>query len=257
MNDFDLMIAIGVLFMTAFALAFVLFFNFSQRKLVTQKLEQQEALIRNIIQTQETERQRIAKDLHDEIGSQLNIINLNLHRLKRKYDDPQIFEETIKEVQDLLAVTIKGTRKISHDLLPSTLENFGLIAAIQELCEQYSETNIKLHFEIQEENGTIADKSVELNIFRILQELISNSIRHGNATQITIRFWLNEKILNLTIEDNGKGFDKNKYKPGLGLSNIESRIKMCHGRFFINSTIDEGTISEILISKHDSNSDYR
>ena len=102
--ELTLMITIGILFMTAFALAFILFFNFSQRKLVTQKLKQQEDLLHNIIKTQESERQRIAKDLHDEIGSQLNIIKLNLHRLKRKKDNVTIFENTLGDIQELLGL---------------------------------------------------------------------------------------------------------------------------------------------------------
>ena len=80
-SELALMIAVGILFMTAFALVFILFFNFSQRKLVTQKLQQQKDLLHSIIKTQESERQRIAKDLHDEIGSQLNIIKLNLYTM--------------------------------------------------------------------------------------------------------------------------------------------------------------------------------
>ena len=249
MTDLDLMLAIGILFMTAFALAFVLFFNFSQRKLVTEKLKQQEALISHIIGTQEKERQRIAKDLHDEIGSQLNIINLNLHRLKRKHKDPKIFEEIITDVQDILATTIQTTRKISHDLLPSTLGNFGLIAAIQELSENYSNTSVQLQFQIEENKATFDDKSVELNIFRVLQELISNATRHGEATLITIQFWCNDEHLKLIVQDNGKGFDTNapKIKAGLGLSNIENRMKMSNGKVKIDSVINQGTTIELFV----------
>jgi signal transduction histidine kinase len=245
------MIAIGVLFMTAFALAFVLFFNFSQRKLVTQKLDQQEALLHRVIETQEFERQRIAKDLHDEIGSQLNIINLNLHRLKRKQENPEIVKETIDDIQGLLAATIRTTRQISHDLLPSTLDSFGLIAAIEELSEHYSKTNFELQFNIQENESTIEDQSVELNIFRVLQELISNATRHGGATLVSIQFWLNDEHLKLIIQDNGKGFDTHspEFKAGLGLSNIESRMKMSNGKVNIRSILNQGTTIKLLVKK--------
>lgn len=254
-GEFDVMIAIGILFMTAFALAFILFFNFSQRKLIAQKLKQQEVLLHNIIEVQETEKRRIAKDLHDEIGSQLNIINLNLHRLKRKRQDPKIFEETIRDIQELLGTTIKTTRQISHDLLPSILDKFGLIEALQELSDNYSETTVTLNFEIQENSFTIPSKSIELNIFRVIQELISNAIRHGEASIITIQFLLNKTQLKIAVIDNGKGFDtKSKtHKAGLGLSNIESRMNMIRGQIKFSSIINEGTTATLLLNFHQHN----
>lgn len=257
-GEFDVMIAIGILFMTAFALAFILFFNFAQRKLIAQKLKQQEALLYNVMQTQETERQRIAKDLHDEIGSQLNIINLNLHRLKRKREEPQVFEETLKEIQALLVKTIKTTREISHDLLPSILEKFGLVEALQELSDNYSETAVELQLDIVENSSAITEKSIELNIFRVIQELINNAIRHGNASIIIIQFFLNKEHLSITVIDNGSGFDTNskKQKAGLGLSNMESRMAMIRGQIKFKSVINEGTTANLLLNfypNHDSN----
>lgn len=247
---FDWMITIGILFMTAFALAFILFFNFSQRKLISQKLKQQEDLLHNIIKTQEAERQRIAKDLHDEIGSQLNIIKLNLHRLNRKKDDAAIFKNTLQDIQQLLGRTIKTTRDISHDLLPSVLDKFGLIAAINELSDNYEDTSVKLSFIIEENSAEINDKSIELNIFRILQELVNNAIRHGKASIITAQFWLNENRLHLIVTDNGKGFDSNnkKYKAGLGISNMNSRMDMIGGQIKITSEINNGTTANLLVN---------
>lgn len=258
--EFEFMITIGILFMTAFALAFILFFNFSQRKLIAQKLKQQEDLLYNVIKTQEEERQRIAKDLHDEIGSQLNIIKLNLHRLERKKDDAIIVRKTLKEIQELLGNTIQTTRQISHDLLPSVLDKFGLIAAINELSDHYQETTVELSFVVVENTSIIDDKSIELNIFRVLQEFISNAIRHGEATSITIQLWLNAQQLRLILMDNGKGFDSNnkEFKAGLGISNMNSRMDMIGGRIKIKSTINEGTTANLLVNlnKNDTNKDW-
>lgn len=248
--ELTLMITVGILFMTAFALAFILFFNFSQRRLISQKLKQQEDLLHNIINTQEAERQRIAKDLHDEIGSQLNIIKLNLHRLKRKKDDVKIFENTLHDIQELLGTTIQTTRQISHDLLPSVLDKFGLVAAINEMCDNYSNTSVELLLTIEENTTKINDKSIELNIFRVLQEFVNNAIRHGQATKINIQFWLNEHQLQLILTDNGKGFDVNskKFKAGLGISNMNSRMDMIGGTINIKSTIDKGTTANLLVN---------
>ncbi|MFK7950196.1 MAG: sensor histidine kinase [Saprospiraceae bacterium] len=258
--EFEFMITIGVLFMTAFALAFILFFNFSQRKLIAQKLKQQEELLYNIIKTQEEERLRIAKDLHDEIGSQLNIIKLNLHRLERKKNDAVIVKNTLGEIQELLGNTIQTTRQISHNLLPSVLDKFGLIAAINELSDNYQNTSVELSFIVEENTSKIYDKSIELNIFRVLQEFINNAVRHGEATLIIVQLWLNEHQLRLTLTDNGKGFDSNnkKFKAGLGLSNMNSRMSMIGGQINIKSIINEGTTANLLInlSKHDADKNW-
>lgn len=248
--ELTLMVTVGILFMTAFALAFILFFNFSQRKLISQKLKQQEDLLHSIIKTQETERQRIARDLHDEIGSQLNIIKLNLHRLKRKKDDATIFKNTLEEIQELLGNTIQTTRQISHDLLPSVLDKFGLIAAIKELSDYYKDTNVELSFVIEENTSEINDKSIELNIFRVLQEFINNAIRHGEATLITIQLSVKQQQLQLILKDNGRGFDVNskKFKAGLGISNMNSRMNMIGGQIKITSTINEGTTANLSVN---------
>lgn len=245
-EELTFIIGIGVLFMTAFALAFILFFNFSQRKLLAQKTKQQAVLLHNIITTQEQERQRIARDLHDVIGTQLNIINLNLFRLQKKRENIEIFETTFQEVHQLLNETIKKTRQISHELLPSVLDKFGLVEAIVELCDNFEDTSVNLHFKHEKTDFKIA-KIAELNIFRVLQELINNAIRHGEATIISINLIIEKEVLRLSVTDNGKGFNVKKSKGGLGLSNINSRLDMIHGRMEIESFIDQGSNFDIYI----------
>ena len=188
------MIALGIAIMLAFALAFVGFFYFTQQRILKEKnaqqalkLEHQAALLYNNITTQEKERERIAKDLHDEVGSKLNVIFLNLYRLKKAESASPQFGEAWGDIQSVLNQTISTTRQISHNLLPPTLKGFGVIAAINELCEQYTRSEIvKIHVHIQENIHSITDKMVELNIFRVVQELIKNSIVHGKAKDIYI-----------------------------------------------------------------------
>lgn len=244
-NEIYLLMTIGILIMLSLALAFIVFFNRSQRKILAEqmrmqqlRLEHQEALLYNNIKTQEEERKRIAKDLHDEVGSKLNVIHLNLHRLKKNATVSPLLEETVSDIFGAINDTINTTRRISHDLLPPTLENFGLADAIKELCDSYQRTSaLNLQFDHVQSEGRPIEKMVEVNLFRIIQELISNSIKHGHASQINIRLLANNKELRLEYQDNGQGFDpaQLKKKTGLGMQNVESRLQMIQAQHSLDS----------------------
>lgn len=249
-NVFIFLMVIGILVMLAFALAFILYVNFSQKKILTEQMrnqkqayQHQEELLHSTIIVQEEERKRIAKDLHDEIGSKLNIIFLNIHRLK---DFGELHEEIkgiTDEVDTLINTTIDTTRRISHDLLPPTLEDFGLIEAIKELQHNFNQLGtIFIAFDLIKNEKKIEDKLIELNLFRVLQELINNSIRHGEATEIDLKIWLEKSYLKLEYLDNGLGFDPTslKNKKGLGMKNIESRLHMIHATFELDSSPGKG-----------------
>lgn len=249
-NTFVFLMIIGILIMLALALAFVIYVNFSQKKILQEKMrhqqlayEHQEALLHSTILTQEKERKRIARELHDEIGSKLNVIFLNMHRLKKFTDAETEMANITSEVNTLIHTTIDTTRRISHDLLPPTLEEFGLIEAIKELRDSYLRTgSVKIHFELLHHEKKIADQLIELSLFRILQELISNSIKHGRASEIDIKLALQQETIQLAYRDNGQGFDPNflKAKKGLGMKNIESRLNMIRANHQLWSAPGEG-----------------
>ena len=246
---FTLMIA-GIFVMLTLALAFVLFFGQSRKKILQQQMQAQQAelahqqsLLYSTILTQEVERKRIAKELHDEIGSKLNVILLNLHRLNRVTEQPKAIPPIAKEMQSLVNTTIETTRRISYDLLPPTLVNFGLLEAIKELSDHYQQTDaIEVILEIhQDEAPKIAD-TVSLNIYRVLQELMNNTLKYAEATQITIKLWFSPIQLKIAYQDNGKGFDfqKAQNKKSLGLSNIKSRLQMIQGTLDFQTAIGKG-----------------
>lgn len=251
------MMCIGILVMLALALAFVIFFNYSKKKIIIEQMrvqqlayQHQEELLYSTILTQEAERKRIARDLHDEIGSKLNVILLNFHRLKKHGQGQEEILNISNEVSTLIHTTIDTTRQISHDLLPPTLEEFGLVEAIKELRDTlYQAALLKIEFDLVEEvseplkDQQKADyKIVELNLFRVLQELLSNSIKHGKATAIHIKLWLKESGLQLSYVDNGKGFDVQEFehKKGLGMKNIESRPHMIKATYTYDSSPGNG-----------------
>ncbi|MEM7085543.1 MAG: ATP-binding protein [Bacteroidota bacterium] len=244
------LMAVGIVIMLAFAMAFVIFVNYSQKKILreqmqTQKLafqHQQELLHSNIL-TQEAERKRIARDLHDEIGSKLNVIFLNIHRIKEFSNGEEDLGAITDEIELVINKTIDSTRLISHELLPPTLEEFGLVEAIRELQHGYSQVgSIQLDFKAMEKENNIDNKLIELNLFRVVQELIKNSIDHGKASKIDIKLWAQSELIKLTYEDNGVGFDSDQLnaKKGLGMKNIESRLQMVQARYQFNSSPGNG-----------------
>lgn len=231
------------------AIVIVVFFYKSRKKIIQKELEKkdleikhQKQLLRAVIITQEDERRRIAQDLHDDISSKLNIVSLNSHLLKT----PNLSESELLEITDniinLTTKALDNSRAIAHDLLPPVLEKFGLNAAIEELCLEFSTTksvqvNYKSTFDFK---GYKNDK--ELHIFRILQELMNNSLRHGKATIITILFEKIEETCICEYSDNGIGFDVSnpENQKGLGMKNIESRISFINGIMSISSSKNKG-----------------
>ncbi|WP_289662633.1 sensor histidine kinase [Flavobacterium panacagri] len=239
------------LFFIIVAVALIIFFYFSRKKIIQKELEkkdlelryQKEQLHANIV-TQEEERKRIAQDLHDDISSKLNIVSLNSHLLTA----PNLTEaETAEITENIIALTTKAldnSRKIAHNLLPPVFEKFGLNAAIEELCEEFeSSKSVKTHYK-NEIDFDDNDIDRHLHVFRILQELMNNSLRHGKATEIWIAFSEKEGINTCDYEDNGVGFDSTnaENQKGLGMKNIDSRISFLEGEIKITSEINNGIV---------------
>lgn len=258
-NTIVILMAAGIFIMLALALAFVLFANFSQKKILREQMrnqdlafKHQEALLHGTILTQEKERKRIARELHDEIGSKLNVILLHIHRLKKISQENATSEEAVTDIKSLINNTLETTRRISHDLLPPTLEEFGLVEAIKELRDSYERLDIlKIDFELLANDKKIKDSVIELNLFRVLQELISNSIKHGKAEKIDLKLSLNTSNIQLEYSDNGKGFDMSdsNNKKGLGMKNIESRLNMIHADYDFQSAPGKGILMKIELSE--------
>ncbi len=254
-NEILVIITMGIMVMLLMALALGLFFYFSQKKFQAQQIEAQqqeldhnEELLFNSIKAQEEERQRIARELHDAVGSKLNVINLGLHRLQKASDSMPGITESVAELFSTVGSTINTTRRISHDLLPPTLENFGLPVALDELCNSaQSASGITVQFELCEVAHITIDNSHALGIFRIVQELMSNSFKYAEASQIEVKLWQGLKEIRLTYQDNGKGFDTSnaEHQKGMGLRNIESRARMLRAEYQLKSAPKKGVFFQL------------
>lgn len=239
------------LFFMIVAVVLIVFFYFSRKKIIQKELEKKDLILQYqkeqlhaVIFTQEEERKRIAQDLHDDISSKLNIVSLNSHLLTA----PNLTEaETAEITENIINLTTKAlenSRKIAHNLLPPVFEKFGLNAGIEELCEEFeSSKSVKTHYKNEidfDEN----DIDRHLHVFRILQELMNNSLRHGKATEIWISFANKEGVNICNYEDNGIGFDNSNAdnQKGLGMKNIDSRISFLGGTINITSEVNNGIV---------------
>ena len=241
---------LGTLGMFVMAITLISLLVFHQRRVIRfnkqiQKMEEerQQMLLRASIQFQEEERQRIAADLHDDAGPLLATARLYLNE-NLIHQEPAVQLQSIFSAKQIIDDTIQLIRNISHSLMPPTLKNFGLEAAVKDLFEKINGSgviNASVRFH---DNRQRLNDEQELLIFRILQELVTNIIKHSSAGFIHLTQNVQGNLVYFRIHHDGKGilqkdFDKLEHNShGLGLKNIQSRMRVLKGRIFfeIDST---------------------
>lgn len=215
---------------------------------VTLQKETENLVIRTIVDTQEKERIRFAKDVHDSLGQQLSAVKFYLATLAQSSEECKK-NPLLRKSNEALTGILADIRNICFNLMPKTLENFGLIAAIEELCRK-NEFSGLLNFNIiSDKNFPELNKSLEIAIFRIVQEFINNAVKHGNASRIYMSFQRKEGKITIGLSDNGTGFDVKDIQDmsGMGLKNVMSRIHSYNGEIKISSVLNEGTMYKISI----------
>lgn len=241
----------GTIGMLALTIGLIIFIIFHQRKVIKYQMtlqkmehEQQKILLNASIRLQEEERQRLAADLHDDAGPLLatarlylneNLVNLDkVTQLQNIYNAKQIIDDTIQLI-----------RNISHSLMPPTLKNFGLESAVNDLFQKISGSgtiNASSRFHDYRER---LKSDQELTIFRVLQELVNNILKHSNSSFIHVTQNTNGDKFYLRLHHDGKGitqadFEKlNKSSGGLGLKNIQSRLKVLQGNIFFEKDLSQ------------------
>ncbi|GAC1420792.1 MAG: hypothetical protein NVS9B7_12030 [Flavisolibacter sp.] len=235
---------IGTLGMLVLTIGLILFIIFHQRKVIRYQIrlqdmehEQQKVLLNASIRLQEEERQRIAADLHDDAGPLLATARLYLNEnLVNQDKSTQL--QSIFQARQILDDTIQLIRNISHSLMPPTLKNFGLESAINDLFQKISGSgalNASSRFHEYKER---LKPEKELIVFRIVQELVNNILKHSNSSFIHLTQNMHHDSFLLRIHHDGRGiiqadFDKlNKSNVGLGLKNISSRLRVGQGTIF-------------------------
>jgi signal transduction histidine kinase len=214
----------------------------ADEKIRQMEAQQQELIFRTTLASQEEERRRISESLHNGLGQSLYgiKINLSLLTLEHAIKQPEKYAMDKKYTEELLISAIAESRRISHELVPSILEDFGLREAVNDVCKQL---NGKIKFKCRVSGfDKRLDKYIELSAFRIIQELILNVAKHSGATKASVEVHLNGGDVQIEVADNGKGMESNSHiKPGIGLASIRSKIKLLNGMVKIESSPEAGT----------------
>jgi PAS domain S-box-containing protein len=220
---------------------------------VSQQKVSEEKIYTSIIEGEDRERQRIASELHDGLGQQLTAALLNLQNMgeavSRLDNDKQVH---FNLGLNFLNKAIDETRNIAHNLMPMSIEDFGLIYSLESLFASIRKST-KLEITLYENLGpNRLSKQVETNLFRITQEALNNVIKHSRAKSVSIQLVKHPHSIIYSFEDDGTGFDattKPEMKTGMGLNNIYNRVKSMSGELNIDSKPGYGTVITIELQQ--------
>lgn len=212
-----------------------------------ERMNQQKILSSKIIENQEKEQNRIAKDIHDGIGQMLTGLKYNIESIDLK--DKEKAALKIEQLKSLTLDIIKGVRIATFNLTPPELTDHGIVPGLSKLTQELSRfTGKNIIFYNKTDFNDRLDSLVEINVYRIVQEAINNAIKYAGSTHIIVTLSHSKKMLSVIIDDNGKGFDPSKIKDkknvdggGMGMTYMRERIKYMNGRLFMNSQPGEGT----------------
>ncbi len=218
-----------------------------QQKLATEEKKKKKEIIQAIIDAQEKERRELAYELHDNVNQILSSSKLMLDVVADSY---QTNTEMVSKSSEYLSDAIKELRRISHNLSPGILKDISLEAAILDVVEQINSTG-KIHIVYRKRNyvkdKSKADSDVQLTVLRIAQEQLNNIIKHAGATEVLVQLYITKSRIILSIKDNGKGFNIQDTKRGLGLHNIFNRTEYYQGVVELKSETGKGCLLKIEI----------
>src|SRR6201990_3244330 len=250
-SEISFMLFFGTIGMLVLAIGMIVFIIFHQRKVIRYQLrlqkleyEQQKTLLNASIRFQEEERQRIAADLHDDAGPLLATARLYLNENLVNLDKTTQLQ-SIYNAKSIIDDTIQLIRNISHSLMPPTLKNFGLESAVNDLFQKISGSgsmNASSRFHDYRER---LQAETELIIFRVIQELVNNILKHSNASFIHLTQNTSGEKFFIRLHHDGRGITQNdfvklnKSNVGLGLKNIQSRLKVLHGKIFFEKDMSQ------------------
>lgn len=211
--------------------------NITERKALERKI------VRTIYDTEEKERNRFAQDLHDTLGAMLSSLKMYLNILQLdKFDDPEKKQEYWKKAFDLLSQSVSSTREIAYNMRPETIDRFGLVPSVNAFVERIQDTtDIRVKFNAEQYNMAV-NKNIEIVLYRVISELVNNTLKHASAKNIDISLFNKEEKVFIIYADDGLGFQFNQVdgSKGSGLSNIKSRLNSINAKYEINSQSDTG-----------------
>ncbi|MBU1013413.1 MAG: Cache 3/Cache 2 fusion domain-containing protein [Bacteroidetes bacterium] len=213
------------------------------RNIGTRK-ETEREILSTVIRTEERERERFAKDMHDSVGPLLSTIKLYVNELKSPNLETEERTDFVNQTNEILDEAIISIRTISNNLMPRVIHKYGLIKALESFCDKVNKTN-KINIQLESKHiSDRLDQNLELILFRVITELITNTLKHANAKNINIELEKSRNKIIMSFKDDGIGFDIDKIMNsehlGMGLKNIISRIKSINGDYHFISFPDNG-----------------
>ena len=232
----------GVLLLGLVALFFLWLWTVQKRRLAEsyiKQIEQEKQIVatQSVFDGEVQERTRLARDLHDGMGSKLTAMKIHLEKLKQiaGFDNPK--EEQFNIVMDILDDSVQEMRRVSHNLMPETLSHAGLKPAVDEFCRSMSSQIIFNYYG----DETRLDLKLEALIYRIIHELVNNALKYSAASQIMVQIAQEQDTISFTVQDNGRGFDTTAQTEGMGLQSIRTRVASFGGDIQIDSKVEVGT----------------
>ncbi|MFZ9263492.1 MAG: PAS domain-containing sensor histidine kinase [Chitinophagaceae bacterium] len=220
----------------------------TQQALLTERIGREQQLLETKLQAEEEQRAQIGRDLHDGVGQMLAYMQLYIGLLKT---NQQFGEKEVAQLETTVEKTLQQVRLLSRSLVPPSIRDLGLREAVIELVDSYAILKKpKFHLKIFSSSERLGNRmSIEqkIMVYRVLQELISNSLKYADATNIRIKFSYMENNLLFEFEDDGKGFDMSNVRRGVGLGSIRSRVEYYKGTTKYESAPGKGMISVIIL----------
>jgi signal transduction histidine kinase len=197
--------------------------------------------VRRVVEAQELERARLARELHDETGQALTSILLGLKPLEQTVDSAEA-REALMSVRELVISTLQGVRRLAVELRPSALDDFGLVPAVERLAETFREqSGMRVDLESQLGEGRLPSEA-ETTVYRVIQEALTNVIKHAGADRVSILLQRKNSSVVAVVEDDGSGFDPGDTRAdALGLAGMRERLSLAGGRLQVESTPGTGT----------------
>ncbi|RYD82593.1 MAG: tetratricopeptide repeat protein [Sphingobacteriales bacterium] len=238
-------------------LLFILgYYNYKQKQKLQQQriaeLETQQQLMaaEAVLKGEEQERTRLAKDLHDGLGGMLSGIKYSFNNMKGNMVMTETNQQAFERGMDMLDSSIQEMRRVAHNMMPEVLLKFGLDTALKDFCNDISKTGVmQISYQSLGMKDVQPSQTTAITIYRIVQELINNSLKHSGAVNAIVQLSYQNNHLSLTVEDDGKGFDTALLtaQSGIGWANIKSRIEFLKGQMDIQSQKNKGTSVHIEI----------
>jgi signal transduction histidine kinase len=260
----SVVLLVGTLLSLMFVASVIIFVFLYQNRTIKHQQElhrkDEEKLVAGLqatIHSQELERKRISLELHDGLGLPLSALKLTLYEIAQHISPNSSAHSLIVSARETMNSIIIQTRDLSHNLLSGSLEQAGLQSALLELCEQSKKSTGRVFLFVNTGEYSRIDYNAELMIYRIVQELLQNIIKHADASNTEVNLINTPDSLEVTVKDDGVGFDTSSLHTttGIGLSNIESRAHVLRAKFYIASAPDKGTIATMVYNKRNTYGD--